>query len=505
MNDTLESQDHRQYIEMPIDAERRLRGNRKLCRQETAPYGLKHMKPGQKKRKTTVGTVDSRILEYTAGADPCLDLQLAVDDCVGTAAHAVMLSRIPVAPAILTRAEAGKIIRELRKIIVEVRRNKFKISTRDQDVHLAVERRLTAALGDIGRKVHTARSRNDQVAVDLRLYARRQLLFAMEETSDLAGALLKFAKKNRSVPMPGRTHMRPAMPGSVGLWASSYAEGLLDDCSLLDAAYDFNNTCPLGAAAGYGVTLPIDRKLTSRLLGFKRPVHNVLHAMNTRGKTESVILFALGQVMLTLSRLAADLIVFTAPEFGYFTIPAEYCTGSSIMPQKRNPDVMELVRAKAAGVFSSAMTVGEITRGLPGGYNRDLQETKPPLMEGVSATRATLRILPALIKAVKVNRAALLNGFSAEIFAADNALDLVRGGVPFRTAYDKVKAGAGTVTSCDPAASLSRKTHLGAPGGLDFRMLESRARSVAGFAERERKRYCRAVSSLLGTIYSEKG
>ncbi|TFH18158.1 MAG: argininosuccinate lyase [Lentisphaerales bacterium] len=475
-----------------------------MVQAKNRPQGLKSIKPGQKS-KTTVGTVDSRILEYTAGADPRLDLALTVDDCVGTAAHAVMLSRMPVTPPVLTRAEAGKIIRELRKIIAEANRHAFKISTRDQDVHLAVERRLTAALGDIGRKVHTARSRNDQVAVDLRLYARRQLLFAMEETAKLSEVLVKFAKKNRSTPMPGRTHMRPAMPGSVGLWASSYTEGLLDDCALLDAAYNLNNACPLGAAAGYGVTLPIDRKLTSRLLGFKRPIHNVLHAINARGKTESVVLFALGQVMLTLSRLAADLIVFSAPEFGYFTIPAEYCTGSSIMPQKQNPDVLELVRAKAARVFSSAMMVGEITRGLPGGYNRDLQETKAPLMEGISETRATLRILPALITALKVNRSALLNGFDAEIFAADNALDLVRSGVPFRTAYDKVKAKIGTTASCDPAASVGRKTHLGAPAGLDFGMLENRAKSVATFAGQERKRYCHAVSNLLGTTYSEKG
>ena len=258
-----------------------------------------------------------------------------------------MLSRMPVKPPVLSPADCKKVIAALKNIIAQAKKGAFKITLADQDVHLAVERTLTAKLGDLGKKVHTGRSRNDQVAVDLRLYAKEQILCAIGEAAALAAALLDFAKKHAADPMVGRTHMQPAMPSSVGLWASAHAESLLDDVALLMAAYELNDQCPLGSAASYGVPLPIDRQLVSDLLGFSRPVHNVLYANNARGKMESVILLAMGQVMLTLSRLAQDLILFTMPEFGYFTLPAAFCTGSSIMPQKRNPDVLELVRGKA--------------------------------------------------------------------------------------------------------------------------------------------------------------
>ena len=450
------------------------------------------------RRKTTVGEVDAEVLAYTAGQDRVLDLALVEADCFGTAAHVSMLARLPVKPALLTPADAKAVIAELLGIVADAAAGKFRISLEDQDVHLAVERRLTEKLGDLGKRVHVCRSRNDQVATDLRLYAKTRLLDAADAAAALAGTLIAFAKKHAKVPMVGRTHMQPAMPSSVGLWASAWAESLLDDLALLRTAYELNDRCPLGSAASYGVPLPIDRRLTSDLLGFAAPVHNVLHANQARGKLESIILSALGQAMLTLSRLAQDLILFSMPEFGYFRLPAEFTTGSSIMPQKRNPDVPELLRAKAAKVLAYANLVAEIVRAAPSGYNRDLQETKAPFMEGFELAISSLRILDPLVAGLEVDAAALRRGFGPEVYATDRALELVAQGMPFRDAYHQVKANLDQLAGYDPDAALAAKRHLGAPLGLDFKALAGQARAAARWAAGERKRYAAKRAALLG-------
>lgn len=452
-------------------------------------------------KKTMVGEIDPEVLMFTVGKDVILDLALAEADCIGTAAHVVMLSRMPVKPAVIKQSEKKKIIVELVDIIARVRSGNFKIDLSDQDVHLAVERVLTRNLGAIGRKVHTARSRNDQVAVDLRLYAKEQLLNVSLEVLAVAGEMLRFAFKNASLPMVGRTHLQPAMPSSVGLWASAHAESLMDDMLLIKSAYDFNDRCPLGAAAGFGVPVPIDRELTARLLGFKEPVHNVLYATNARGKCESVILSALSHVMLTLSRLAEDMILYSMPEFGYFSLPEDHCTGSSIMPQKKNPDVLELVRGKTSVVQAYAASVAGIIKSLPSGYNRDLQETKEPFIEGVHTTRACLRIMARMVKKLKADRKALLAGFSPGVFAADKALELVGKGVEFRNAYDHVKLHLSELKHVDPSKALSKKKHLGAPGGLDFGFLASRVEKMQQDVKKESRRYHGAIARLLGVKY----
>ena len=450
------------------------------------------------RRKTTVGEVDADVLAYTAGQDRVLDLALVEADCLGTAAHVAMLARMPVRPPLLTAADARRVAAELRAIAAAAAAGKFKISIEDQDVHLAVERRLTEKLGDLGKRVHTCRSRNDQVAVDLRIFAKGRLLEAMSAATGLARAWLAFARQHAKVPMAGRTHMQPAMPSSVGLWASAWAEGLLDDLGLLRAAYDLNDQCPLGSAASYGVPLPIDRQFVSDQLGFARPVHNVLHANQARGKVEAAVLSALGQVMLTLSRAAQDLILFSMPEFGYFRLPVEFTTGSSIMPQKRNPDVLELLRAKAAKVLAQAGLTAEILRAAPSGYNRDLQETKAPLMEGFELTVSSLRILAALVPRLEVDGAALRRAFTPDVFATDRALELVAQGLPFRDAYHAVKNNLDQLAGKNPDEALAAKRHLGAPLGLDFRAMDARARQVEAWAGGERKRMQACRKRLLG-------
>lgn len=449
-------------------------------------------------RKTTVGVVDQDVLNYTAGDDIRLDAALVEADCLGSAAHALMLSRIPMKPRIFSREECRAILGGLREILDASRKGTFIITLEDQDVHLAVERVLTEKLGVLGKRIHTGRSRNDQVATALRLYSKRQLMDAVQEAAELAESLLGFAIRHRDIPMVGRTHLQPAMPSSVGLWAAAFAEGVLEDIILLINAYELNDQCPLGAAAGYGVPLPIDREMTADLLGFSRPCHTVLYAVMARGKMESIILSALAQVMLTLSRLAEDLILFSMPEFNYFKLPAEYTTGSSIMPQKRNPDVLELVRAKTSRVLADMNGVCGIMKSMASGYNRDLQETKEPLMRGMDTTRATLRILRGLMDGLLIHEEALLDGFRPEVYATDWALSLVAEGMPFRDAYDRVKANLHTLKRLDPHEVILKKQSLGATGRLELEALALRTQESLDWSREEQHDFAAVQTRLLG-------
>lgn len=453
------------------------------------------------KQKTTVGTVDNDVLAFTAGRDVELDYNLIEADCIGSAAHVTMLSKMPVEPALITADERDAVVKELVGIIGMAQRGEFEITLADQDVHLAVERTLTSKLGDLGKKIHTCRSRNDQVAVDLRLFAKEQMLDLMEEAEALISALIAFGKEHQDVPMVGRTHMQPGMPGSVGLWATAHAESLTDDVELLKAAYDLNNQSPLGSAASYGVPLPIDRQLTSDLLGFSRPVHNVLYANNSRGKMESVIVSSLNHMMISMSRFAQDLMLFTMPEFDYFFLPRAFCTGSSIMPQKQNPDVCELVRGKASNVMAETLRISELIKGAPTGYNRDLQEAKGPFMAAIAETRSCLRVLAPMIAQTKVNKQKLIDGFTPDVFATDRALELVGEGMPFRDAYHYVKENLHELENMDPCEAIKLKSHLGAPMGLDWGFMEGRAKAIGEFAQQERAAFHKSVSDLLGVTY----
>jgi len=452
-------------------------------------------------KKTTVGVIDQEVLAFTAGKDVILDHALVQADCLGSAAHVTMLSRMPVKPSLFTKAETKQVIAALIDIMKSSAAGKFTITLEDQDVHLAVERTLTEKLGDLGKKIHTGRSRNDQVALDLRLYGREQLLGALGEVAQLASVLADFGQKHVAVPMVGRTHMQPGMPSSVGLWATSFTESLLDDAALLMQAYELNDKSPLGSAASYGVPLPIDRQLVSDLLGFSAPCHNVLYANNSRGKMESIILMAMSQVMLTLSRLAQDLMLFTMPEFAYFNLPAAFCTGSSIMPQKKNPDVLELVRAKATRVQADMIAAFDLVKGSPSGYNRDLQEAKEIFMGGITTTRSCVRIMAGMLSETTVNEEKLVAGFTPDVFATDRALELVAAGMPFRDAYHHVKANLQELASKNPYHAIASKKHLGATAGLDFSFYSDRIASAIDFIENEQKDMHQSYSKLLGTAF----
>ena len=345
----------------------------------------------------------------------------------------------------------------------------------DEDVHTAVENYLTEKLGDTGKKIHTARSRNDQVIVDLRLYTKDKLLEVEEAVLTLAEAMLVLAENNKDVPMPGRTHTQLAMPSSVGLWAGAYVESLLDDLELIKAAYDYNDQCPLGSAASYGVPLPIDRQMVSDLLGFKKVQNNVLYCNNSRGKVESVVVSALGQVMVDLSKIATDLILFTIPELGYFELPDAFCTGSSIMPNKKNPDILELVRAKDEKVLAAYYQILNIIKDLPSGYNRDLQETKEPLMESLGITKASLEITALVVAGIKVNKEKCIKACVPEIFATDKAIELAANkGIPWRDAYLEVAQNMDKLKAEDPIENIKKKRHIGATGNLGLEKLKEK-------------------------------
>lgn len=450
------------------------------------------------KKTITDNTIDPDVLNFTVGEDPVLDLELAVWDCMGTAAHVTMLSEMNLKRPIVTKKEAKTVCKELGLIAKASERGNFKILVEDQDVHMAVERMLTEKLGDLGKKIHTGRSRNDQVAVDVRLHVKDQLLSLEEEIASLASALIEFAQRYNLVPMVGRTHLQPAMPSSVGLWATGHAEMILDQVANFEAAYKLNDKCPLGSAAGYGVPLPLDRHRTSDLLGFERPLHNVFGASMARGEDEASVIAASAQLMTVLSRLAEDMILFSMPEFGFFNLPREYCTGSSIMPQKFNPDVLELVRGKTAQVIGLSTAAMTILHAMPGGYNRDLQDAKLLYMKALETTRTTLRILTKVVRGMTANEVKLRAGFTPGVFATDVALRMVASGTPWRDAYHEVRDHLERLDAEDPDVAVAAKSHLGTTSGLDYGYYYSEIAALKTKISLRRTEFAKKRKALLG-------
>ena len=450
------------------------------------------------KKTITDNTVDQDVLTYTVGEDPVLDLELVRWDAMGTAAHVTMLSEMPVKPPVVTRTEAAAVRKALSEVIAQSNRGEFVIEEDDQDVHMAVERRLTEKLGDLGKKIHTGRSRNDQVAVDVRLHIKSELSALGGELAGLCAELVKFARRHDRVPMVGRTHLQPAMPSSVGLWATGHAEAVLDQAELFEAAWRLNDLCPLGSAAGYGVPLPLNRRRTSDLLGFERPIHNVFGASMARGENEAAICSACAQLMCVISRLAQDMILFSMPEFGYFRLPREYCTGSSIMPQKFNPDVLELVRGKTAQVIGWQTAALGILHAMPGGYNRDLQDCKLLYMKSLSTVRTTLRIMAKMVAGMTIDRERLRAGFIPGVFATDVALRMVALGTPWREAYHEVRDHLERLGKEDPDSAVAAKTHEGATGGIDYRLYRERISSLVSLYKGRARSLERRLNSLLG-------
>lgn len=415
--------------------------------------------------------VDAVVEAFTTGRDYLLDRELLVADALGSIAHARMLGHV----GLLGTDEVSTLTAELRKILRAAERRSFPIKREDEDGHTAIENALVAELGDLGKRIHTGRSRNDQVLTALRVYGRSRLLSIMQGILRLAGVLMDLAETYKDQPLPGRTHMQPAMPASLGLWFGAFAEELLDDAGLIRQAAELCDRSPLGSAASYGVPLPLDRKYAAELLGFRAVHNNVLAANNARGKGESIVLDALDQLGLTLSKIAGDLIFFSLPEVGYLSLPPELTTGSSIMPQKKNPDVLELLRGRAATLGGYAQQVKSVVRGLPSGYNRDFQEVKEPFLRGLEIAEMSVGVLAHTLPSLQVHSDVIRAAFRATpgIFATDLVMEKVRAGMSFRDAYrqtaDEIDRGEGrdAMAARDPSDALHMRSAQGSPGNLN--------------------------------------
>ncbi|MBN2509192.1 MAG: argininosuccinate lyase [Spirochaetales bacterium] len=408
--------------------------------------------------------LDKLLEAFTVGQDYILDNDLAAADCVASLAHGIMLKEAGILPPEdLDAIKAG-----FDGILSRIERREFAVQVHEEDCHTAIENALIETCGEAGKKIHTGRSRNDQVITALRVYGRAGILAVLRAGEALTAALLDFAAEHSAVPMPGRTHMQTAMPSSVGLWAGAWAEDVLDNLELVHQAYSMLDQSSLGSAASYGVPLPLDRDRTARLLGFSRVQNNVLYVNNSRGKFEAIVLDALDMLVLGLSKMAQDLILFSLPEFGYFSLPAQLCSGSSIMPQKKNPDGLELMRAKSATMSAYAMQVKNIIRSLPSGYNRDFQETKEPFMRGLKLALQCVQVAELTVRNLQVHPEKLTASFTPDIFATDAAIELVAGGMSFRDAYRKVGLSLDQLSERDPAEALKTRTYQGTTGNLNL-------------------------------------
>ena len=379
-------------------------------------------------------SINAEIERFTVGRDRELDVLLAESDVLGSLAHTTMLESI----GLLTADELTSLHREMRTILTDIRAGRFEIEEGVEDVHSEVELLLTRRLGDVGKKIHSGRSRNDQVLLDLKLWTRRQLREVVELVAELFHALQAQSEKYKGVLMPGYTHLQVAMPSSFGLWFGAYAESLADDLLFLQAAYKLVNRNPLGSAAGYGSSFPLDRQMTTDLLGFDSMDYNVVYAQMGRGKMERNVSFALASVAGTVAKLAFDACMFNSQNFAFLRLPNECTTGSSIMPHKKNPDVFELTRAKCNKLQGLPTQVTLIMNNLPSGYFRDLQILKEVFLPAFDELKDCLRMTTYIINRIEVNRDILADTRYDLMFSVEEVNRLAASGTPFRDAYKQV-------------------------------------------------------------------
>lgn len=429
--------------------------------------------------------IASAVESFTVGRDFLTDISLVPWDCYGSAAHARGLAKI----GIITDQELAALLGGLSKILEKSQCGEFPILPSQEDCHTAIEDFLVKDIGETGKKIHAGRSRNDQVLTAIKLFSKAHGFVIQEQCCELAETLMNFAKKN-PVQLPGYTHMQKAMPSSIPLWAESYGELLLDSASHLGSVRELIDTSPLGSAAGYGVTLPLDRGYTSQLLGFDRVQNNVIAAQSSRGKNEAALISALALIMLDLGKLAADLLFFSQQELGYLSLPERFCTGSSIMPQKKNPDVLELMRAKAKVVANLHAQVLSIASDLPSGYNRDLQLTKEPLFQAFEIVGSALTIMKAMVPGLTVNKERCEQAMTQELYAADAANELVGKGMPFRDAYREIKQKL--ERGDDLQITSSSKRHLTADESLKSRLI-----SLKSAVSKKREKFEKILDDLI--------
>jgi argininosuccinate lyase len=405
-------------------------------------------------------SVNELIENFTVGKDRDLDLYLAKFDVLGSIAHAQMLQSIN----LLSMSELVELKSELIKIYQIIEQGAFQIEDGVEDVHSQIELMLTRRLGDVGKKIHSGRSRNDQVLLDLKLFTRYEIQKLVGSVNGLFGKLLDKAEANKQYLMPGYTHLQVAMPSSFGLWFSAYAESLVDDLVLLFAAYQITNQNPLGSAAGFGSSFPLNRQMTTDLLGFKSMNYNVIYAQMGRGKMEKTVSFALASIAATISKFAFDVCLFMSQNFGFVSLPDELTTGSSIMPHKKNPDVFELIRSHCNKIQAIAYQISLMTNNLPSGYFRDLQILKEVFLPAFQELSDCISIAGFAIDHMTVNTNIMADERYSYVYSVEDLNKMVMQGVPFRDAYKLVGAQINEGTY-KPTLEVNH-THAGSLGNL---------------------------------------
>lgn len=407
--------------------------------------------------------------QFTIGRDPEFDMILAPYDVLGSMAHAAMLEKI----GLLTSEENQALQKGLQEIFKEIENGQFQIEEGVEDVHSQVEFLLTNRLGPVGKKLHSGRSRNDQVLVDLKLYYRAAIQDLVSEINELGLLLGQLAEKHKSDLMPGYTHTQLAMPSSFGLWFASFLEGFSEDLQLLKTAFDLSNKNPLGSAAGYGSSFPLDRTLTTQLLGFADLHHNVINAQNSRGKTERTLAFAMAGIAATLNRLADDVCLFMNQHFAFVSFPDELTTGSSIMPHKKNPDVFELIRAKTNQIQGVPQTISLLLTNSTTGYHRDLQLLKEEIFPAIESLKDCIRMSTFMLQSIQIRKNILTDPFYQHVFSVEVVNELVLKGMPFRDAYKKVGLDIES-GNFNPDQTQVSHTHEGSIGNLNLEEIKQK-------------------------------
>jgi len=448
--------------------------------------------------------VDELMLSYTVGDDRHWDARLLPWDVLGSLGHVEELK----ASKLLSAEEYKQLRTGLRAGLAAVQHGHLKIGAQHEDAHTAVEDWLTKRLGKTGERLHTGRSRNDQIACDLRLYLKAALLDVHDAAAGLVAALTDFAQTNSDALWPGYTHQRRAMPSSAGLWAAAFAEGLIDTLESLPALWARVDRCPLGSAAGYGVPLPLKRAVAARALGFAAPEHNVALVQNSRGKLEAAVLAWCAELGHEAGKLAADAVAFSGEEYGLLVLPPELATGSSLMPHKRNPDLFELTRARAAALDADLVTVMQLKSKLGSGYHRDFQMLKEPLFKGLDRTREMLGMLTRAVPRLEVNRARAAAALAGDPLVTDEVLRRVEAGEPFRAAYRAVaaehKEGVKFPTP-STASIVGRRRSVGGIGALGLPAVRTRLKARRSWSAGVRRRFERALARLAGTRTGASG
>jgi argininosuccinate lyase len=418
--------------------------------------------------------INARIEKFTVGRDPEFDMILAKYDVQGSMAHAKMLESVNM----LTKEEAGAIRKELENIGVEIKEGLFKIEPGVEDIHSQIELNLTRKIGEAGKKIHSGRSRNDQVAVDIKLFLRAEIRELKSEVKNLFDLLISLSDQYRDDLLPGYTHLQIAMPSSFGLWFGAYAESLTDDLEMLAAAYLVVNKNPLGSGAGYGSSFPLNRKMTTELLGFDSLHYNVVYAQMSRGKTEKLVSFGLASIASTLSRLAMDCCLYMNQNFGFISFPDELTTGSSIMPHKKNPDVFELIRAKCNRIQSIPNELTLVINNLPSGYHRDMQLTKEILFPALEDLKSCIGMTILMLSHIRIKKDILQDEKYKQLFSVEAVNQLVNQGVPFREAYKTIGNQIQTGEFYFDQSKSLNHSHEGSLGNLNLPEIKAEMEKV---------------------------